>query len=54
LQTLLIAADLPGLCKYWCEYDTPAEGGFELHFKNHTELLDYCKTRFKKVGAIPR
>ena len=37
----------------WCESDTPAEAGFELHFKNHADLLDYCKKRFKKWGKYP-
>lgn len=31
----------------WCEYDAPAEDGFELHFRNYAELLDYCRKRFK-------
>ncbi len=47
----------PQICRdyenSWCEYDAPAEGDFELHFKNHAELLDYCKTRFKKWGQYP-
>jgi len=31
----------------WCEYDQPAEDGFELLFRNYDELLSYCKKRFK-------
>ncbi|MCP3664293.1 MAG: YkgJ family cysteine cluster protein [Gammaproteobacteria bacterium] len=34
----------------WCEFDAPAEEGFELHFRNYQELLDYCKKRFKTWG----
>jgi uncharacterized protein len=31
-----------------CEYDSAAEEGFELYFKNYDELLSYCCKRFKK------
>ena len=31
----------------WCEYDEPAENGFQLHFRDYDELLSYCKNRFK-------
>ena len=34
----------------WCEYDEPAEKGFQLHFRNYEELLSYCKKRFKSWG----
>ncbi|OQX32225.1 MAG: zinc/iron-chelating domain-containing protein [Candidatus Sedimenticola endophacoides] len=34
----------------WCEFDEPAEKGFELYFRNHAELLAYCKKRFKSWG----
>lgn len=34
----------------WCEFDAPAEDGFELHFRNYAELLGYCKKRFKSWG----
>ncbi|MCU7873050.1 MAG: YkgJ family cysteine cluster protein [Candidatus Thiodiazotropha sp. (ex Lucinoma borealis)] len=34
----------------WCEFDAPAEDGFELYFRNYTELLTYCKKRFKTWG----
>ncbi|MEJ2465844.1 MAG: hypothetical protein P8045_09065 [Candidatus Thiodiazotropha sp.] len=35
----------------WCEFDAPAEASFKLHFHNYTELLKYCKKRFKTWGA---
>ena len=42
----------PDICRDYendyCEYDSPAEEGFELYFKNHAELLKYCRKRFKK------
>ncbi|MBW9257445.1 MAG: YkgJ family cysteine cluster protein [Candidatus Thiodiazotropha sp. (ex. Lucinisca nassula)] len=34
----------------WCEFDAPAEDGFELYFRNYAELLTYCKKRFKTWG----
>lgn len=34
----------------WCEYDEPAEKHFAHHFRNHAELLEYCRKRFKKWG----
>jgi Fe-S-cluster containining protein len=34
----------------WCEFDAPAENGFELYFRNYAELLAYCKKRFKTWG----
>jgi uncharacterized protein len=37
----------------WCEYDAPAEDGFELHFKTYADLLKYCKKRFKKWDKFP-
>ncbi|MET0013520.1 MAG: YkgJ family cysteine cluster protein [Sedimenticola sp.] len=44
----------PEICREydndWCEYDEPAEKGFELYFRNYQELLDYCKKRFKAWG----
>jgi hypothetical protein len=30
-----------------CEFDTPREEGFDLHFRNYDELLAYCKKKFK-------
>jgi Fe-S-cluster containining protein len=34
----------------WCEFDAPAEDGFQLYFRNHAELLAYCHKRFKTWG----
>jgi hypothetical protein len=46
-----IYAQRPQICRdydnHWCEYDAPAEAGFELHFRNYAELLGYCRKRFK-------
>ncbi len=33
-----------------CEFDTPAEEGFELYFDGYESLLKYCKKRFKRWG----
>jgi Fe-S-cluster containining protein len=44
--------DRPRICRdydnAWCEYDAPAEAGFQLHFRNYNELLSYCRKRFKR------
>ena len=32
----------------YCEYDAPAEEGFELHFPDYDSLLAYCRKRFKR------
>ena len=32
----------------YCEYDAPAEEGFDLYFPDYETLLAYCKKRFKK------
>jgi uncharacterized protein len=32
----------------YCEYDGPAEEGFDLFFADYDSLLTYCKKRFKK------
>jgi len=44
----------PAICREydndWCEYDEPAEKGFELYFRNYAELLAYCRKRFKTWG----
>jgi Fe-S-cluster containining protein len=41
----------PAICREYsneyCEFDAPAEGGFERHFRNHDELNRYCQQRFK-------
>ena len=31
----------------YCEYDAPAEEGFELFFDSYETLLTYCRKRFK-------
>ncbi len=47
-----IYEDRPTICRThkndFCEYDAPAEDGFELYFPNYHSLLKYCKKRFKK------
>ena len=47
-----IYADRPTICRShsndYCEYDAPAEDGFELWFPDYDSLLGYCKKRFKK------
>lgn len=44
----------PQICRdydnHWCEYDQPAEAGFQLHFRSYDELLTYCRNRFKTWG----
>jgi hypothetical protein len=32
----------------YCEYDAPAEDGFDLYFPDYATLLKYCKKRFKR------
>ena len=52
-----IYADRPQICRDYsndyCEFDEPAEDGFELYFRNYEELLAYCKKRFKRWGQRP-
>ena len=47
-----IYEDRPSICRThdndFCEYDAPAEQGFELYFPTYSSLLDYCERRFKK------
>ena len=42
----------PRICREhsndYCEFDAPATEGFKRYFKNHDELLAYCKKRFKR------
>lgn len=42
----------PEVCREYsndyCEFDTPAEDGFDLYFEDYASLLKYCKKRFKK------
>lgn len=33
-----------------CEFDEPAEEGFELFFNSYEALLKYCKNRYKTWG----
>jgi len=48
----LIYDSRPNICREYsndyCEYDSPAEEGFDLYFRNYQELLTYCQKRFKK------
>jgi Fe-S-cluster containining protein len=32
----------------YCEYDAPAEDGFDLYFDGYDALLKYCRKRYKK------
>ena len=42
----------PRICRDYdndfCEYDMPAEDGFDLFFKDDSELGEYCRKRFKR------
>ena len=44
--------DRPTICRShandYCEYDAPAEDGFDLYFPDYDTLLRYCKKRFKR------
>ncbi len=44
--------DRPTICRShsndYCEYDAPAEDGFELYFPDYNSLLQYCRKRFKR------
>ena len=46
-----IYATRPQVCRDytndWCEFDAPAESGFELHFTDYAQLLAYCRKRFR-------
>lgn len=50
----LIYEHRPEICQEYsndyCEYDSPAEEGFDLYFRSYEELLAYCKKRFKKFS----
>lgn len=41
----------PQMCREYsndfCEFDSPAEDGFELFFDSYDSLLQYCRNRFK-------
>lgn len=47
-----IYADRPRICRdysnEYCEYDAPAEHGFDLFFTSYESLLDYCRRRFPR------
>lgn len=47
-----IYEDRPAICRTheneFCEYDAPAEDGFDLYFPSYSTLLTYCEKRFKK------
>lgn len=53
-----IYAQRPQVCRDysndWCEFDAPAESGFELHFKTYSSLLTYCRKRFRSWDRRPR
>jgi len=44
----------PRICREYdndfCEYDMPAEDGFELFFRDDGELDKYCRKRYKNWG----
>lgn len=47
-----IYADRPTICRShsndYCEYDAPAEDGFDLYFPDYDSLLQYCKKKFRR------
>ena len=47
-----IYAQRPQICRdydnSWCEFDEPAHIHFELYFRNHAELLAYCRKRYRR------
>ncbi len=49
-----IYATRPQICcdhsNDFCEFDAPAEDGYELYFGDHASLLAYCRKRFKHWG----
>jgi uncharacterized protein len=49
-----IYATRPQVCRDhtndYCEFDAPAEDGFELFFDGYESLLKYCGKRFKNWG----
>lgn len=42
----------PTICRThsndYCEYDAPAEDGFDLYFPDYDSLLQYCRKKFKR------
>lgn len=53
-----IHARRPQVCRDYsndyCEFDAPAEDGFELFFTDYDSLLRYCRRRFPRWDARPR
>ncbi|HKJ86903.1 MAG TPA: YkgJ family cysteine cluster protein [Gammaproteobacteria bacterium] len=49
-----IYEERPQICRDYsndyCEFDSPAEEGFELFFDGYQSLLTYCRKRFKRWG----
>ena len=47
-----IYADRPTICRShsndYCEYDAPAEDGFDLYFPDYDSLLQFCRKKFKR------
>ena len=47
-----IYEDRPTICRThsndYCEYDAPAEDGFDLYFPDYDTLLRYCKKKFRR------
>lgn len=47
-----IYEERPQVCRDYsndyCEFDAPAEDGFDLYFETYESLLAYCKKRFKR------
>jgi len=47
-----IYEDRPTICRShsndYCEYDAPAEDGFELYFPDYDSLLQYCRKKFRR------
>jgi len=45
----------PQICRdhsnEYCEFDAPADDGFDLYFDSYEALLHYCKKRFKRWRA---
>lgn len=48
----------PQICRDYsndyCEFDEPAENGFELYFDGYQSLLKYCRKRFKRWDQLHR
>ena len=47
-----IYAKRPTICRShsndYCEYDAPAEDGFDLYFPDYDALLQFCRKKFKR------